>query len=80
MEQLDKNKAAKFDVETVEDRQNPVQRTNRTGSQPLSSAQTAGSCKLWHVGHSPALSYALPNKLFRDMGLPDMQRKTDQHS
>ncbi|EAP3285220.1 group II intron reverse transcriptase/maturase [Salmonella enterica] len=37
------------------------------------AAQTAGSChKQWRVSLSPALSYALPNKLFRAMGLPDM--------
>ncbi|EIR0330814.1 group II intron reverse transcriptase/maturase, partial [Salmonella enterica subsp. enterica serovar Give] len=37
------------------------------------AAQTVGSChKQWRISLSPALGIALPNKLFRDMGLPDM--------
>ena len=37
------------------------------------AAQTVGSChKQWRVSQSPALCIALPNKLFRKMGLPDI--------
>ncbi|MRT52090.1 group II intron reverse transcriptase/maturase [Raoultella sp. BIGb0399] len=37
------------------------------------AAQTVGSChKQWRVSQSPALCIALPNKLFREMGLPDI--------
>lgn len=37
------------------------------------AAQTVGSChKQWQISQSPALCITLPNKLFREMGLPDM--------
>ncbi|WP_274852191.1 group II intron reverse transcriptase/maturase [Serratia marcescens] len=37
------------------------------------AAQTVSSChKQWRISQSPALCIALPNKLFREMGLPDM--------
>jgi RNA-directed DNA polymerase len=35
--------------------------------------RTAGSSKgAWHLSNSKALSYALPNKFFRSLGLPDL--------
>ncbi|MGG2140360.1 hypothetical protein [Symbiopectobacterium sp. RP] len=41
------------------------------------AAQTVGSChKQWRISLSPALCIALPNRHFREMGLPDIRWAT----
>lgn len=45
----------------------------RRGVDGLLAAHTVGSaCRYWRISKSPALSYALPNAYFSELGLPQL--------
>jgi RNA-directed DNA polymerase len=52
---------------------NRYRELRRRGVDGLLAAHTAGSaCRHWRISKSPALSYALPNAYFSELGLPQL--------
>jgi len=52
---------------------NRYRELTRRGVDGLLAAHTVGSaCRYWRISKSPALSYALPNAYFSDLGLPQL--------
>jgi RNA-directed DNA polymerase len=52
---------------------NRYRELRRRGVDGLLAAQTVGSaCRCWRISKSPALSYALPNAYFSELGLPQL--------
>ena len=73
---MDPTKVETDDLETLEERNDPLSGVGQVGSSENGRAQEgSGGTSPWHMAASPVVNEALSNGYFRDLGLKSIKER-----